>query len=510
MSRSGVPQYYYQYMPPHEYGHPGWYTYPVYSPPVPNSAATRSRPPTKCPCAHYKREHKITYAALIAAAIVSSPEKELRMEQIYDFIQRHNLLLDLQDHLNWKNSVRHNLSLRKCFIKVPRNAADGHRLKSLWRVDDTCLPAAAEELLTILKEQPKSIHEKLKAYWLSGELETPKTSSRPSSVSALAANRPQVAAVHGPHSSPYAICGANPQHLARMLPPTASPYAVHHYMSSNVPLTAAGPNQAKPPGITAAPMRPPIAPYSMERDSLQCPRNGPYGYPVGGAHDRLSPIARSGTATGGVLPMAGYAAVPPHSGGDMHYPYPAHPGMYAPWMHAIYPASHPPGWGPPAYAGQSSVLGHAHHTAGYGVEYTSGNHPPPDTVHYPAWASAIASRRQEAERDADDEDNKAVVMETKKRKSTCFSATTAAPLSKKRPDTAAVVIQTPQDSRSPKSLSARHEVSPQESTCTSTHTTLHITSLEPTSSIAKDAEKLEANESSRIKGDTIVIIDDVQ
>lgn len=104
MSSATSPAHIHRYAHP-SYGHVGWFGNPVYQSSVPAGNIPAQMRPTKCPCAHYKREHKITYAALIAAAIVSSPEKELRMEQIYDFIQRHHLLLDLQDHLNWKVGI---------------------------------------------------------------------------------------------------------------------------------------------------------------------------------------------------------------------------------------------------------------------------------------------------------------------------------------------------------------------------------------------------------------------
>lgn len=48
---------------------------------------------------------------------------------------------------NWKNSVRHNLSLRPCFIKVPRYTSLGKKLAAHWEVDINSLPTAAEQLL---------------------------------------------------------------------------------------------------------------------------------------------------------------------------------------------------------------------------------------------------------------------------------------------------------------------------------------------------------------------------
>ena len=43
-----------------------------------------------------------TYAALIAVAIEMSPDKQLLLEQIYDFISKHRCLIPIQCPPNWK------------------------------------------------------------------------------------------------------------------------------------------------------------------------------------------------------------------------------------------------------------------------------------------------------------------------------------------------------------------------------------------------------------------------
>lgn len=61
----------------------------------------------------------LTYIALIAKVILSSPSKKLNLASIYSAMgERFPYLRDRGP--GWKNSVRHNLSVNDCFVKVDR------------------------------------------------------------------------------------------------------------------------------------------------------------------------------------------------------------------------------------------------------------------------------------------------------------------------------------------------------------------------------------------------------
>ncbi|XP_028857442.1 forkhead box Q2 [Denticeps clupeoides] len=61
-----------------------------------------------------------SYIALISMAILASEEKKLLLCDIYQWIMDNYPYFKSKDK-NWRNSVRHNLSLNECFIKAGRS-----------------------------------------------------------------------------------------------------------------------------------------------------------------------------------------------------------------------------------------------------------------------------------------------------------------------------------------------------------------------------------------------------
>ncbi|KAL1621398.1 transcription factor [Neofusicoccum ribis] len=73
-----------------------------------------------------------SYAQLIGQAIMSSPEEQLTLANIYEYIKKHYAFYRYSGG-GWQNSIRHNLSLSKHFEKVARRTDEpGKGMK--WRL----------------------------------------------------------------------------------------------------------------------------------------------------------------------------------------------------------------------------------------------------------------------------------------------------------------------------------------------------------------------------------------
>jgi len=114
------------------------------------TTATTTTTTTSSPTAPRKSNRRpekppFSYIALIVMAIQSAQTKKMTLSEIYTFLQ-HRYPFFRSSYQGWKNSVRHNLSLNECFIKLPKamgRAGKGH----YWTIapeceymfDDNCL-----------------------------------------------------------------------------------------------------------------------------------------------------------------------------------------------------------------------------------------------------------------------------------------------------------------------------------------------------------------------------------
>nr|XP_056715158.1 forkhead box protein N4 [Euleptes europaea] len=185
-----------------------------------------------------------SYSCLIAMALKNSKTGSLPVSEIYSFMKEHFPYFKTAPD-GWKNSVRHNLSLNKCFEKVENKLSGTSRKGCLWALNPAKIDKMEEEMQKWKRKDLAAIHRSMANPEELDKLITdrPENCRRPS--------KPAEAEV-----STLSHAGAVQGRIGQLQPPpvmTLSLQAVplHHQIQTQACLTPDSPAPAQTPPLHA-------------------------------------------------------------------------------------------------------------------------------------------------------------------------------------------------------------------------------------------------------------------
>uniref|UniRef100_U3JVD7 Forkhead box N1 n=1 Tax=Ficedula albicollis TaxID=59894 RepID=U3JVD7_FICAL len=248
-----------------------------------------------------------SYSILIFMALKNSKTGSLPVSEIYNFMTEHFPYFKTAPD-GWKNSVRHNLSLNKCFEKVENKSGNSSRKGCLWALNPAKIDKMQEELQKWKRKDPVAVRKSMaKPEELdtligdkSEKLRSPLLSCSPPGAAGASLSR-QMAAQ--PHSlCEPSLCPAVPQGFHGI----PAPAALH--AKSPLPALLGG----QQPGCFTPPQGFPQMPTAL----LQHPQDPPSLFAAGEAQSQLRTqpsIPQDSPVPAQSPPSCGIKMLPEHS-----------------------------------------------------------------------------------------------------------------------------------------------------------------------------------------------------
>ncbi|KAI4814847.1 hypothetical protein KUCAC02_005030 [Chaenocephalus aceratus] len=155
-----------------------------------------------------------SYSILIFLALRNSKTGSLPVSEIYSFMTEHFPYFKSAPD-GWKNSVRHNLSLNKCFVKVENKNGNSSRKGCLWALNPAKVEKMQEELHKWRRKDPVTVRRSM---------------AKPESLHRLLGERPNKLRSLSPYTNPAVITRAAPLYgntsslcSPAQLPPSSPP-----------------------------------------------------------------------------------------------------------------------------------------------------------------------------------------------------------------------------------------------------------------------------------------------
>ncbi|XP_056677584.1 forkhead box protein N4 isoform X2 [Monodelphis domestica] len=182
-----------------------------------------------------------SYSCLIAMALKNSKTGSLPVSEIYSFMKEHFPYFKTAPD-GWKNSVRHNLSLNKCFEKVENKASGSSRKGCLWALNLARIDKMEEEMHKWKRKDLAAIHRSM---------------ANPEELDKLISDRPESCRRPGEPGEPDVPALGRVVAASRLPPPVMTlslqPLPLQHQLQPRAGLAPGSPAPAQTPPLHALP-----------------------------------------------------------------------------------------------------------------------------------------------------------------------------------------------------------------------------------------------------------------